>query len=285
MSGLTIETGESLVLDEGEFLSGLGGLANDGDVSGLGAVGLVWRELIGGSAPERVVCRIVEEDVPELVVEAEGEGMKVAVSCGDVGAAAYLAVCGEDETAMTVRNGRAAGNVWAEEDGDCLVIVRAVNSRGNAVSASITVPVYAGTARYRVVKDLFPLRAFRPEEELVFMARITDRRTGAGVKRTDVAGISYSCFDVVKNVNGIGRKPIEGKERLSAGVGCLSDIISVMEDWQRDDVGGNFRFVPGVNLGDWLGKVKGVFDVTFSVLMKNGAKIEFEWSVIEERSL
>lgn len=278
---LRIGSGESLEIEEDESLLGIEKLENDGRVFGAGTIGLDWREPITGSAPF-VTCAVTEENPPRLEPEAAAELTAVRVVCRTVGAVRYELEWNGSRFEMTPGDAETVrGHVPISDSAvDYRITIRAVNSRGNAVCFEISISVYAGSARYTVTKNLFPLQAFSPLRQITFAARIAEKGTGALLSPDSVARVTWTRFREIKNVSGTGRVKIgNGEEEISPVP--LAGVLSLTPEWRRDRIGGNFYYTPSETAGEFLGE-KGVFDVVFTVRLANGADIRFGWSILTD---
>lgn len=274
---LLLESSDLLFLD-GEDRFPVGRLDNDGAAAGLGLLGLYWRSPIGGSAPERVDCRIEELEVPELETTSEVTTVALRVRAAAPGATEICLVDLGTGQEVSFQGGLAEIALTAGRY-DYAFRVVARNSRSAAITAEGEVSVPSRQTRFFAVKNLFPLIVFMPQARLTFAARLTTRQ-GRPLERGEVASCVCRVYRLVRNLNGKGRVPCDSRFGVGAEVplSAFDGEITTAFPWRRDNVGGNFRYGMPEPLATFCGKA-GLYDVVFTVRLKNGASFSFGFSL------
>lgn len=275
---LFLDSSDLLVLDEGDrFLAGE--LDNDGAAGGVGTLGLYWRSPIGGTRPDRVTCPIEEMEPPELKTEVSVTTVAVRVTASAAGASEMTLTDLDTEIAVPFDGGAAEMPVTGNRRVYRLRAA-ALNSRGSAVAADLTVYAAAGETKFCVTKDLFPLAVFAPDEMLVFGARIADT-AGRPLDRAEIERCSVTVYRQVRNSRGVGRVPAPtpfGAE-TEVPLTAFLDRPDPAAPWRRDRLGGNFRYAAPVPLAEFCGG-RGVYDAVFRVTPRAGNPFRFAYSIL-----
>ena len=280
---LVLESSDHLLLDAGDRFP-VGALDNDGAADGTGVLGLFWSRAIGGAAPDRVTCPIeeLEPPAPEFSAEVTAEAVVVRGGApgavritvydldrdGQPAAAAEIADAGEVE--MPLESGRTEYRLRAA----------VCNSRGAELAEELTVRTPEAEIRFRAVKDPPPLKFFSPDEKITFGARLTVCPGGRLLRRDEVDSCRCAVYRLVKNSRGTGRVPCNTPFGAGAELpmSVFSDALSADPPWRRDAAGGNFLYAPDVPLAGFCGG-PGFYDVVFTLRLKNGGSLSFEFSV------
>lgn len=275
---LVLESSDLLLLDEGDrFL--VGELENDGAAQGVGLLGLFWRSEIGGMFPECVACPIEEMEIPELETESLVTTAAIRVAAAAPGAVRICLLDSETGEEFPFENGLLEIPL-IEGRLEYAWRVCAENSRGNRVARDLTLSVSPAEKAFAVTKDLFPLKVFAQSDRLTFGARLASE-TGRQLCRSEVSGCRAVVYRLQKNSRGTGRAACHthGGAGVPVPLASFADRLDASFPWRRDRIGGNFRYTPPVPLGEFCGP-RGAYDVAFTVTLKNGTEIVFEYSIL-----
>ena len=279
---LVLESSDRLLLETGDRFP-VGALDNDGAAGGTGVLGLWWSRAVGGAAPERVTCPVEELEPPApefsaevtaaaIIVRGSAPGaVRLAVSdLGRGGRPAETDIADTGEIAVPLESGRTEYRLRAA--------VR--NSRGAELAEELTVGTPGTAVRLRAVKDPPPLKFFSPDERISFAARLTLCPGGRLPRRDEVESCRCAAYRLVKNSRGVGRVPCNTPFGAGAElpVSVVSDTLSAAPPWRRDRAGGNFLYAPDLPVAELCGG-PGFYDVVFTVRLKSGGSVSFEFSV------